>query len=214
MRGMDSQASKPEAEEAIDEIVRRALHDQVGPAEPSDRVWQQISRQVTAGTARRCTLPQPRRLAGWLAPVAQGLAATALLLLMGMSLRPDLWQRAYLFGAGDRIQEIEVATDVPTPALPTRFEQVVVDTEPEDHDSLAARWRSSKQSKPKPAAADARWQEREADLAAAIPPERKTLAEAPEEIAPDHRSAEKPLPAVPPKQPPSRQPYSPPTRPF
>lgn len=210
---MDLQARKPEADEAIDEVVRRTLHDWVGSAEPPDRVWRQISRQVTAGTARRHRLPRPGRLTGRLAPLMQGLAATALLLLMGMSLRPDLWQRAYLFGAGDRIQEIETATDVPTPTPQPPAELLAGGAELEDRDSLAVRWRSE-QPTAKPAVADLHRQEREADLIAVRRAERQASPEMPDEIVPGRQSAEKPLTAPLPARQPSRQPYRPPAQPF
>jgi hypothetical protein len=101
---MDWQEQPPESPDTVvDDAIRGALRQRAGTAEPPDHVWQRLSRQVAAGPApqRRRRRLEPRTLNTIFAPFVQGLVATSLLLLLGLSLRSGLWEQAYRFGAGD-----------------------------------------------------------------------------------------------------------------
>lgn len=102
-----------ESEELLDETIRHALRANTPSREPPPRVWKRISRQVAAGPAAHGRPPGPS-LSQLLAPLVQGLAATAILLLLGFSLGPSLWVQSYQFGSR---QEMTPAVEVA--ALPS-----------------------------------------------------------------------------------------------
>lgn len=88
---MDWHDLRPEPEdtlnEPVDQAIRHALWQEIGRAEPPDRVWRRISAQIAAGPSRR------RRRAtsapgSFLAPLAQGVAAMVLVLLLGLNMLP------------------------------------------------------------------------------------------------------------------------------
>lgn len=99
---MDWQDHQPDpGDTVVDEAIRQSLRQSMGDAEPSNQVWQRLRSQVAAGPS-----PQRRRvpaatLGSRFAPLIQGLVATSLLLLLGLSLRTSLWEQAYRFGAND-----------------------------------------------------------------------------------------------------------------
>lgn len=119
-------------EEELDRVIRSALQDEVRNASPSPDVWARISSQVSAGPPRRRRPPSPSLLSRVLAPLAQGLAATAILLLLGLSLGPNLWIQSYRFGAGDQLTPVvPVATEVvakPVERIEKPVEPVVAPT--------------------------------------------------------------------------------------
>lgn len=91
---------RPEiTEKELDRVIRSALQSELRNASPPPAVWQRISSQVAAGPSHRRGRPSPGLLSRILAPLAQGLAATAILLLLGLSLGPNLWIQSYRFGA-------------------------------------------------------------------------------------------------------------------
>jgi hypothetical protein len=94
----------------IDEIIRQALREEVSPCEPPPEVWQRISSQIAAGPAphRR---PPVRSLSQFFAPLMQGLAATAVLLLLGLSLGPNLLWQSYQFGATGQLVDATPMSD-------------------------------------------------------------------------------------------------------
>ena len=90
-------------EDEIDKAIRQSLLARAPKTKPSDDVWERIRQQVTAGPpVRSRRRPPTRRFRFMLPPVMQGLAAIALLALLGFSLTSNLWIQSYQFGLGMR----------------------------------------------------------------------------------------------------------------
>lgn len=115
---MDWQDRQPETRDTdIDEAIRLALRQRVSAAEPPDRVWQRLRSQVAPGSPRQRRRVQPRNISRLFAPIVQGLVATSLLLLLGISMRASLWEQAYRFGADDGQQPTLTAPPPLAPAV-------------------------------------------------------------------------------------------------
>jgi hypothetical protein len=106
-----------ESEELLDEAIRHALKANTPFREPPRRVWKRISRQVAAGPAAHGRPPMPS-LSQLLAPLVQGLAATAILLLLGFSLGPSLWVQSYQFGSRQAVTPVAKVAALPDAAKP------------------------------------------------------------------------------------------------
>lgn len=70
----------------LDELLRETLRRATPPVQPPNRVWDRIQSQVTAGPAPTSHRPPTERLSRLLAPFVQGLAAAAIVILIGVSL--------------------------------------------------------------------------------------------------------------------------------
>lgn len=70
----------------LDELLRQMLQRGTPPVQPPDRIWDRIQSQVTAGPAPTSHRPPVERLSRLLAPFVQGLAAAAIVILVGVSL--------------------------------------------------------------------------------------------------------------------------------
>ena len=99
---MSSLNRRPDLSNAeLDKVIRQALRQglkELGAGEPPTAVWEELSHQGTAGPSRQRRQPPARQLRLLLAPLMQGLAATAVLLLLGLSLGPSLWVQSYQCG--------------------------------------------------------------------------------------------------------------------
>ena len=73
-------------DDPLDGLIRQALQRTTPSVQPPKRIWERIQGQVTAGPAPRSHRPPAERLSRLLAPFAQGIAAAAVLILVGMSL--------------------------------------------------------------------------------------------------------------------------------
>lgn len=102
---MDWRNRRPELDDtAVDQAIRQALQREVGAERPPDRIWQRISSQITAGPLRRRRLQRVRPWGSYFAPLIQGATAVAILLLLGLSLRSNLWQGVYLLDGREAAQ--------------------------------------------------------------------------------------------------------------
>jgi hypothetical protein len=70
----------------LDALIRQALQRNTPSVQPPKRIWERIQGQVTAGPAPTSHRPPAERLSRLFAPFVQGIAATAVLILVGMSL--------------------------------------------------------------------------------------------------------------------------------
>jgi len=70
----------------LDALIRQALQRNTPSVQPPKRIWERIQGQVTAGPAPTSHRPPAERLSRLLAPFVQGIAAAAVLILVGMSL--------------------------------------------------------------------------------------------------------------------------------
>jgi hypothetical protein len=75
----------------LDELLRQTLQDGTPAVQPSQRVWERIRSQVTAGPAPTSHRPPTERLSRQLAPLVQGLAAAVIVVLVGVSLGSTRW---------------------------------------------------------------------------------------------------------------------------
>ena len=73
-------------DDPLDALIRQALQRNTPSVQPPKRIWERIQGQVTAGPAPRSHRPPAERLSRLLAPFVQGIAAAAVLILVGMSL--------------------------------------------------------------------------------------------------------------------------------
>lgn len=113
----------PTVEDDLDRQIRQAMRDRVAGAEPPDALWARISDQIAAG-------PSPRRrppVHTWshlLAPLVQGVAAVAVLLLLGFSVTTSFVVQTYQVGSQE---ELVLAVQAPE----TSLSPVVVEPEPQ-----------------------------------------------------------------------------------
>ena len=70
----------------LDALIRQALQRNTPSVQPPKRIWERIQGQVSAGPAPTSHRPPVERLSRLFAPFVQGIAATAVLILVGMSL--------------------------------------------------------------------------------------------------------------------------------
>lgn len=134
---MDWQDQPPEKHEPdIDEAFRLALRQQMSAAEPPDHVWQRLRSQITADGRQSQRLQQARHLSRLLAPLAQGLLATFLLLLLGVGMRVSLWEQAYRFSAVDARRPPLAASLTPQETLSLTVETTDAAETADDHESL------------------------------------------------------------------------------
>jgi hypothetical protein len=68
----------------LGQLIRQSLRDSVERAEPSPVAWQQISSRVRGKGAPRSSVPRHRRVWASLAPLAQAVMISALLLAFGL----------------------------------------------------------------------------------------------------------------------------------
>ena len=73
-------------DDPLDGLIRQTLQRTTPSVQPPKRIWERIQGQVTAGPAPRSHRPPVERLSRLFAPFVQGIAATAVLILVGMSL--------------------------------------------------------------------------------------------------------------------------------
>ena len=70
----------------LDALIRQTLQRSTPSVQPPKRIWERIQGQVTAGPAPTSHRPPAERLSRLFAPFVQGIAATVVLILVGMSL--------------------------------------------------------------------------------------------------------------------------------
>ena len=73
-------------DDPLDGLIRQTLQRTTPSVQPPKRIWERIQGQVTAGPAPTSHRPPVERLSRLFAPFVQGIAATAVLILVGMSL--------------------------------------------------------------------------------------------------------------------------------
>ena len=73
-------------DDPLDGLIRQALQRTTPSVQPPKRIWERIQGQVTAGPAPTSHRPPAERLSRLFAPFVQGIAATVVLILVGMSL--------------------------------------------------------------------------------------------------------------------------------
>jgi len=112
-------------DEELDQEIRHALLRDVDSAEPPERGWQHISRQVAAGPALTQRQPLTSPLNPLMRHFMQGLAAAAVLLLVGLSLGPDLWVGSYRFGTRETLVQPQtpVVISEPTRSVPDAVQE-------------------------------------------------------------------------------------------
>lgn len=116
-------------EDDLDKVIQQSIRWRTSKAKPSEEVWHRIKQQVEAGPAFGRRHPRARRFRLMWAPLVQGLAAVALLLL-GFSFTSRLWMKDYGFNlratvtrpavdptAAVAVEQTIAVVSQPTPAL-------------------------------------------------------------------------------------------------
>ena len=73
-------------DDPLDMLIRQTVQHNTPSVQPPKRIWDRIQGQVTAGPAPTSHHPPAERLSRLFAPFVQGIAAAAVLILMGISL--------------------------------------------------------------------------------------------------------------------------------
>lgn len=92
----------------LDALIRQALQRNTPSVQPPKRIWERIQGQVTAGPAPTSHRPPVERLSRLFAPFMQGIAAVAVLILVGMSL---------VSNRGVETRPLKSIDPVPTPVV-------------------------------------------------------------------------------------------------
>ena len=90
----------------LDELIRQTLQRSTRSIQPPAQIWERIQGQVTAGPAPTSHRPPAERLSRLLAPFVQGMAAAAVVVLVGVSLISNL---------GGETRPLEAVGSLPTP---------------------------------------------------------------------------------------------------